>query len=262
MTPIKPDTGSRALVRWSLQRAVLAAVLFGAPLMPGANASLAYADAERQTYYVDAKSVELVHLLSRPPANDSAETRAELDLMMKIQQTRDATESARAKADDQVSIYRFADALGDPAAFTAKNAPRTDALFRKILADEGVIVGAGKEGFARPRPFVLETHLAPVIAKPAPIGSYPSGHTTWAFTVALVLGDMIPERRAQLLERAAEYGHNRTVAGVHYPSDVEAGKLAGSVLAASLFGSPAFQADYAAAKTELRQALNLPTQLN
>ena len=49
---------------------------------------------------------------------------------------------------------------------------------------------------------------------------------------------------------------------MHYPSDVEAGKLAGSVLAASLFGSPAFQADYAAAKSELRQALNLPAQLN
>jgi acid phosphatase (class A) len=47
---------------------------------------------------------------------------------------------------------------------------------------------------------------------------------------------------------------------VHYPTDVEAGKHAGTALAAFLFNSPAFQPDYAEAKRELRAALKLPLQ--
>ncbi|HEX7416538.1 MAG TPA: hypothetical protein VF315_00670 [Steroidobacteraceae bacterium] len=50
------------------------------------------------------------------------------------------------------------------------------------------------------------------------------------------------------------------VGGVHYGSDVQAGRIAGSVLAALLFDSPAFQRDAAAARAELRQALGLPPQ--
>jgi acid phosphatase (class A) len=48
------------------------------------------------------------------------------------------------------------------------------------------------------------------------------------------------------------------IAGVHYPSDIEAGKLAGTALTAFLLASPTFQEDYAEAKRELREALQLP----
>jgi acid phosphatase (class A) len=60
------------------------------------------------------------------------------------------------------------------------------------------------------------------------------------------------------MARADEYSFNRVVAGVHYPSDVEGGKLAGTALAAFLFASARFQPDFAEAKKELREALKLP----
>ena len=118
-------------------------------------------------------------------------------------------------------------------------------------------MGTAKDDFGRPRPFVTEPRLAPIVAKP-PSASYPSGHTTWAVVCAIVLADMLPERRAQIFARADEYATTARSAGVHYPSDVAAGHLAGTALATELFHSPRFVADEVAAAAELRQALGLP----
>jgi acid phosphatase (class A) len=209
--------------------------------------------------YFDGTTLDLTKLLPPPPANDSPQTRAELNEMLAIQQSRSSAQAARAAADARAAVYRLADALGDPAAFTKDRVPLTDTLFRRILASEGTVMGAAKRYYGRPRPFVLEPQLEPVIAKP-PDGSYPSGHSTWVRAVALVLADMIPERRPQILARADEYAHNRVVAGVHYPSDIEAGKLAGTAIAAALYASDDFRADLAAATSELRRALQLPAR--
>ena len=211
---------------------------------------------QRRTQYVDASLLDLVRLLPPPPADNSRETRAELDEMLKIQRKRNDVQVSRAQADADISINRFADALGAAPGFDVKNLPATTLLFRKITTDEFVVVGAGKDKFARPRPFALEKRLQSVVEKP-PNGAYPSGHTVWAHTVGLVLSDMVPERRGQLMTRAEEFANNRVVAGVHYPSDIEAGRMAATAFAAALFASPAFQSDLAAAKAELRRALDL-----
>ncbi len=60
------------------------------------------------------------------------------------------------------------------------------------------------------------------------------------------------------MARADDFAFHRVVAGVHYPSDVEAGEHAGTALAAFLLASPTFQPDYAEARQELRAALKLP----
>ena len=73
-----------------------------------------------------------------------------------------------------------------------------------------------------------------------------------------VLADMVPEKRAEIVARAGEFADNRVVAGVHYPSDVDAGRISGSVLAAFLFASPEFRAEEQVATAELRSALKLP----
>jgi acid phosphatase (class A) len=82
----------------------------------------------------------------------------------------------------------------------------------------------------------------------------------WARTVGLLLSNMLPEFREKIMARSDEYAYNRVVAGVHYPSDIESGKLAATALTAFLLAAPAFQADFAEAKKELRAALKLPAQ--
>jgi acid phosphatase (class A) len=208
---------------------------------------------------VDPQTLSLQRLLPPPPAADSAQQKAELAEMLRIQRTRTSAEVEQARRDVETSVFRFADALGDPPAFVPGKLPRTEALFRDVGRNETAILNAAKDAFARPRPFQVDREIDPVVTRP-PSWSYPSGHATWAATVAVVLADMVPERRAAILERARGYGHNRVVGGVHYPSDVQEGFVSGTVLAAMLFDCPAFAAEEAAAKAELRRALALPAQ--
>jgi acid phosphatase (class A) len=207
--------------------------------------------------YLTPTSVDLYRLLPPPPEAGSTQERAELDELLRLQATRTAAEIQRAQADATVSIFRFADALGSPAQFNPRQLPLTSELFARIGKDESLFMNPSKDAFSRPRPFVTDRHLAPVVPKP-PSASYPSGHSTWAVASAIVLADMVPERRAQIFARADEYAHNREVGGVHYPSDVFAGHLAGTVLAGALFDQPRFVADELAAAAELRRSLGLP----
>jgi acid phosphatase (class A) len=206
--------------------------------------------------YLTHSSLNLYRLLPPPPEAGSAQERAELDELLQIQAGRTPAQIQRARDDANVSVFRFADALGSPPQFNAKSVPLTAALFERVAKDESLFLNSAKDDFGRPRPFVTEHRLAPVVAKP-PSASYPSGHTTWAVASAIVLADMVPERRAQIFARADEYAHNREVGGVHYPSDVAAGHLAGTALATKLFDTPRFVADETAAAAELRQALGL-----
>src|SRR5579883_873933 len=228
-----PGAGSMTTMRLAggLPRLLLAlAGLIAAAAAPAVGRT-APADT---AHCVDSATLDLRRILPPPPSAGSPRERAELDELLRIQAERTSSEADLARRD----------------------VARTVALFRHLSVDETAVLLPAKRAFARPRPFTVEPRLAPVTERPAS-GSYPSGHSLWAYTTALVLADMVPERRAQLLARADEYAHNRNVAGVHYPSDVEAGKLAGTALAALLFACPAFEREEAAARKELRDALGL-----
>jgi acid phosphatase (class A) len=69
---------------------------------------------------------------------------------------------------------------------------------------------------------------------------------------------MVPEKRDGLFARASIFAESRIIAGVHYPSDVEAGWISGTVVAAALMNQPRFETDFSAATAELRHALGFP----
>jgi hypothetical protein len=54
--------------------------------------------------------------------------------------------------------------------------------------------------------------------------SYPSGHTTYGYTGALLLAVLVPERYQQMITRGAEYGNDRIIFGAHYAMDVLGGR--------------------------------------
>jgi acid phosphatase (class A) len=247
---VMPGCATDAPPRQAL--AAPAAVVAAAPPATGRPAQLSGAD-----HYLTSASLNLYRLLPPPPEAGSAQERAELDELLRLQAARTPATAQRASDDANVTIFRFADALGNPAAFNRQQLPLTALLFERIAKDESLFMNTAKDAFGRPRPFLTERRLAPVVEKP-PSASYPSGHTTWAVACAIVLADMVPERRAQIFARADEYAHNREVGGVHYPSDVAAGHLAGTALATELFDVPRFVDDEIAAGAELRQALGLP----
>ena len=71
--------------------------------------------------------------------------------------------------------------------------------------------------------------------------SYPSGHTTYGYTGAVLLALLVPERYAEMIVRGAEYGNDRVIMGSHYVMDVMGGRtLALFDMAHLLANDPAF----------------------
>jgi hypothetical protein len=54
--------------------------------------------------------------------------------------------------------------------------------------------------------------------------SFPSGHTAYGYTGALILALLVPSRYEQEMTRAAEYGNDRIIIGAHYAMDVIGGR--------------------------------------
>ena len=144
----------------------------------------------------------------------------------------------------------FSCALGvklDPA-----RAPKTMRLIATAGATSNEQSRAAKDFYKRLRPYQIDHGR---ICQPAEQlqGSYdyPSGHTTWGWTWALILADLAPDRATAILARGRAYGESRVVCGVHNYSAIEAGRVTASATYSAEHGVPAFQADLAAARAEL-----------
>jgi acid phosphatase (class A) len=74
----------------------------------------------------------------------------------------------------------------------------------------------------------------------------------------ILLANMVPERAPAIFARADDWGRSRVVVGVHYPGDVEAARISGSVIDNVLLHDAGFMADFAKAKAEVRRAIGLP----
>ncbi|BCM86182.1 autotransporter domain-containing protein [Methylobacterium indicum] len=70
--------------------------------------------------------------------------------------------------------------------------------------------------------------------------SFPSGHTTYAFTDGILLAMTTPQAYRSMLLRASEYGESRIVLGVHYPLDIIGGRALATYDLAQAFTNPLY----------------------
>jgi len=103
------------------------------------------------------------------------------------------------------------------------------ALLNVAIYDAIVATWQAKNTYTRPRP----SGLAPLIAMPAS-PSYPAEHAAAAGAAAAVLAHLFPEEADFFAEQAQAAGQSRLQAGVHYPSDVDAGLLLGQEVGAKV----------------------------
>ena len=230
------------------RRGLAIALLAGALILPGGGAWA------KGDYYVSPNEVDLDDILPPPPLPGSPEQAADMKAVMDAQNARSSKDIEQAMADFKKSIFRFKDVLGPN--FTPANLPYTNAFFRRILGDDEKIVSDAKDYFARPRPFITNVDVNPVMLRPGG-GGYPSGHATFAYAAAVIMSMMVPEKREAIFARADEFEQMRIVSGEHYPTDVAAGRIAGAVIANAMIHSPKFMADFAVSKAEVRKALGL-----
>lgn len=142
---------------------------------------------------------------------------------------------------------------------SGQTTPATAALLRRTLADAGLAANAAKDHYDRPRPFLgNDAPICVTRESLATSGSYPSGHASVGWAWALILAELKPDRADAILQRGREFGDSRVVCGVHYPSDVEAGRLIGAAVVARLHAEEQFEAAMAEAKAELAKATVKP----
>jgi membrane-associated phospholipid phosphatase len=94
------------------------------------------------------------------------------------------------------------------------------------------VVNVAIKPIARRRRPDRETHMVPFarhVEMPTS-RSLPSGHSAAAFAFATAAGNVLPVVAAPLRLFAAVVGYSRVHTGVHYPGDVVAGALIGTVI--------------------------------
>jgi acid phosphatase (class A) len=204
------------------------------------------------TFYLNPDEVDLIHVLAPPPIADSPAATADLQAVLAAVNSRTTAEIEHAQADDQRVVFRFADVMGPN--FRPESLPFAAQLFQHVYQDGNAATVAAKAYFKRQRPFVVDPDIKIIVVQ-APDFSYPSNHSTFAYEAGILLAAMVPEKAAVIFERAADYAHNRVVAGVHFPPDVEAGRISGSVIDNALLHDAHFLTDFERAKSEVRAAL-------
>src|SRR6266567_2231256 len=247
----------------------------------GATPALSLSDSP----YLAPGAFDAVNLLPPPPEPNSTEQKRDVERVLQTQKTSTPERMRLAQADARVDLSRFADVLGPN--FMPDKMPVVAAFFRKVARDTGPVVGMAKDCWERPRPFVVNAQIHPpgqmqqataiapgtVAQNTAPHGpgspclpagptpafsySYPSGHSTFGAVTGILLANMVPEKRRELFARAWDYGESRVVGGVHFPTDVESGRIEATAMVALMMQNAEFRADLAAARVELRRSLGL-----
>jgi acid phosphatase (class A) len=231
-------------------------VVVVAALLVALGSGYAFWQHVKPPQYLHAPEADFVALFAAPPAADSAQTRGELDELLALQQRRTRQQADAANADRKTEIWQFASALGLPPDQVRKMVA-LNSLAQQVEDDVRPYVRAAKHRFLRLRPYEIEPRISPCIDDVRGDLSYPSGHSTFGYVMAYLLSDMVPERRAQLTARAQEFAQQRAVCGVHFPSDLEAGRIGAEWLVQRFLASPEYRAASAAARAELRAAVGL-----
>lgn len=186
-----------------------------------------------------------------PPPPGAAATAIEMQELHAIAaRSSDADRAAAAHDAKDETADIFNAAIG----FDLATMPETFKLLTLVGDEEEDDTKAAKAYFHRDRPYAAEPSLktcTPMKPGKAANNSYPSGHSTRAFSMGVVLASLMPARAQAILARASEYAENRLVCGVHYRSDIVAGQQFGTLIAVRLMENPAFQAQMAKAKAEL-----------
>jgi acid phosphatase (class A) len=223
---------------------------FIAPIAVTLGFLLCLGASDSKLHFLPPDALDVVQLLPDPPDKDSDENKQEIDLVLRLQQTRTDAEVARGKSESKLSVFAFADVLGPW--FTEENCPQSEKFFKQAMSDAKFFTEEGKDHWNRPRPPKSDDRVKPMVDEKD--ASYPSGHSTRATVMAEILAEIFPQQREALLARARQIGWDRVILGVHFPTDVYAGRVLGHDLARLMLANPNFRTQLEPIKSELIQA--------
>ncbi|AWN34939.1 acid phosphatase [Methylobacterium radiodurans] len=211
-------------------------------------------------YLSEAAAPDTVKILSPPPASHSPLENADRAAFNTTRGLKGSPRWDLAASDvaegASAILDTYACVLGTK--IDAARVPAVINLFERARLDIARGTKAPKLHYRRLRPFVGND--APICVQRTQqltdSFSYPSGHATQGWSYALMMAALVPEKTSAILARGRVYGESRIVCGVHWLTDVAAGRTNGAAIFAALMGSADFRADMDKARAELAKALD------
>lgn len=185
-----------------------------------------------------------------PPSEGDAADLSDLDYVLAIQSCATQEEIEHVKLTAALNPFAiFGEVLG--ADFTVANYALTDELLTKTSSTAEHIKDELKAHYARKRPIdAYEKDGVVSYAARDSKFSYPSGHSLRGWLWALVLSELDPKKKNQLIHCGARVGSDRVVAGVHYQSDIMASRALGRLIFNKLKSDPSFVEELALVKAK------------
>lgn len=168
---------------------------------------------------------------------------------------RNTARGQQAKEDAVHTLEYFSKIYSEPFGMTIspETTPEISALIERILETTFLCNKKSKSRIMRARPFMQFNEPTPVPEDEEKLrtnSSYPSGHTTMGWAIALVLAEINPDRQDEILQRGFEYGESRVIVGFHYQSDVDHARIITSALVNRLHTNDDFLQQMKKAKEE------------
>ena len=124
-----------------------------------------------------------------------------------------------------------------------------------VMQDIRTSISKAKKQYSRHRPYQHFNEPTPVpqYESPTDYTSYPSGHSTRGWSVALFLTAVFPEHAEDIIRTGYELGQSRVIVGFHYQSDVDAARLAAAAGFARLCAEKSFRKAIVKCQKEVRR---------
>ena len=234
-----------------LQKSILALAICGAALCSFAANAKPYVNADALP--------NALNFYPAPPETTSVQFMYDISQYMwgkamRADSARAALAIAQAETNLDTMVRMFSEPFGME--ISAKKTPAIMNVIERGIATLRQVGRVPKKHYMRRRPFdrFNEPTLVPKDEETLrKNGSYPSGHTILAWSMAMLLVEINPAAQDALLKYAYEWGQSRVIAGFHWQSDVDASKVLVSGAFASLHNDETFLADMKKARAEFKK---------
>ena len=219
---------------------------------------------EYPKYYTVDEMPDAGVFLPAPPSFDSPAFANDFYKWQWGKTIRDSERGVMASDDSEKNVKRMAEIYGEQLEMeiTKEGTPAIWKLIYRTGETARYSVVKAKQKYMRVRPFAkMNEHVFGAYDDEERLrgnGSYPSGHTAYGWSVALVLAEMAPEYQDAVLRRGYQYGESRVIVGAHWQSDVDASRMAMAAAMARLHTNKEFLDDLAAARAEYAKVKGLP----
>lgn len=207
-----------------------------------------------EPFYTRENAPRLELVLPAPPSLSDARFFDDWSQYLWGKSIRDTERGKQAVEDASISAAYFMKRFSPGMTYeiTPEKNPVLYDLLMKAHRTESQAGASAKAYFKRVRPYqqYKEPSGKPEWDNPTDFTSYPSGHTHASWLVGMILTALDPDNTEAIMKIAYELGQSRVIVGYHYQSDVDAGRVAGSITFARLCAMPEFLQMLQAAKDE------------